>query len=418
MTSYKHLKDMPIMDAIKIVTELNPRERYNILYPSIGAVKDNSAGMALLKEHVHNAHTYVFDDDACKAVATLTSAEGGPIINKFLSDIRPPHNLFAFDLNNKIICTEGFKQPNFSLGTERVVYLCEVLNDKDWLIRVSYINFSEHGAMVSPIGHIISPTKEIFNHVTDQTSTIMKTVVKHFKDKGGKTISPLPADNAYVGFNYLHFNIGLRHEKDEDLPFVDAARCTNITVSPYTGRSLMNYINDNRSAHYIVEGKVINATASNMAEMAIYNSFRASMGSPRVLFAALLMFQLRDRIGLTAERKMGARYWYKGKQRPYLTHHNLTVVLPTPKIIERLRESIFHGGGWHNRRHNVRGHWRQSGRTGDANCGHRWEVRDNNPDKQSCFLCGRKRAFVKDFERGDAKLGYVTKEYHVETNRK
>jgi hypothetical protein len=65
------------------------------------------------------------------------------------------------------------------------------------------------------------------------------------------------------------------------------------------------------------------------------------------------------------------------------------------------------------RRHGASGHWAHLRRwfPGAPRCGHRWVAEAAN--RQVCAACGHKRVWRPEHERGDARMGRVTKEYEV-----
>jgi len=92
------------------------------------------------------------------------------------------------------------------------------------------------------------------------------------------------------------------------------------------------------------------------------------------------------------------------EQRPFLSTSIITVEVPSSR--RRIRDINDHlrgrAGGWHNRRHEVRGHWR----TADEQVSEKWE-RFYDPMAEKY----RWRLWIEGHERGDSSLGYV-EQYH------
>jgi len=94
------------------------------------------------------------------------------------------------------------------------------------------------------------------------------------------------------------------------------------------------------------------------------------------------------------------------EQRPFLSTSIITVEVPVSR--RRMREINEHlkarAGGWHNKRHEVRGHWRIS----DRQVTDKWE-RFFDPVSEKF----RYRLWIKEHERGDSSLGYVNQFHQV-----
>lgn len=130
--------------------------------------------------------------------------------------------------------------------------------------------------------------------------------------------------------------------------------------------------------------------------------------------AIILMLMLtRPREVLFDTRGVGhARALNRGHARTYLAHHVLSKSLNAPRAVKMLRGA--YPSGRHHRRHEVAGHWCQSRKVGKG-CVHEWEPAEfGDVDRWHCRKgCGAKMWWRPAHERGDAALGYVTKEYSV-----
>lgn len=94
----------------------------------------------------------------------------------------------------------------------------------------------------------------------------------------------------------------------------------------------------------------------------------------------------------------------KFEQRPYMSTSIITIEVPATR--RRVRDIERHlkdiAGGWHNRRHEVRGHWRVA----DVEVSDKW-----NPFYDPMTDKWRWRLWISRHERGDSTLGYVN-QYH------
>ena len=130
-------------------------------------------------------------------------------------------------------------------------------------------------------------------------------------------------------------------------------------------------------------------------------------------FVISLLYLLNEREYVESDET-----WRAGKARftgggfvPYLEFRRTRIKLPPPIVIARGTRALAEG--LPRRRHEVSGHWCVSHTRGDPSCDH---VYVNETDaRQTCPLCGHKRWWRNNHERGDASLGYVLKERVVTT---
>lgn len=73
-------------------------------------------------------------------------------------------------------------------------------------------------------------------------------------------------------------------------------------------------------------------------------------------------------------------------------------------------EKSFRAATHHNRRHEVRGHWRDIERAGVNGCGH--EPGDVDGNYALCKTCGHLLRWIDHHERGDEKLGWVIHDHY------
>jgi len=102
-----------------------------------------------------------------------------------------------------------------------------------------------------------------------------------------------------------------------------------------------------------------------------------------------------------------------GKIIPYLDCHTVTLKLPRKiveaHIIRQMADAVP------KRRHDVIGHWKHSRKRFPPapGCGHAFV--NATATMEACALCGHRRWWVNEFERGDASVGFVLKDRVVKT---
>ena len=144
-------------------------------------------------------------------------------------------------------------------------------------------------------------------------------------------------------------------------------------------------------------------------------------GLKRGLAAALLLNQKKTVI---SHEVPPSRRIVGGKSRTYAAHSIVTLDISSEPI--ELRQS-FQDTDIHMRRHEVRGHYVHYDIS--TSCDHDWKVLKNETllkrdmdrvgreiGRWYCASCGGRRVFKEAHYRGDAALGYVTKDYEV-TNK-
>lgn len=103
-------------------------------------------------------------------------------------------------------------------------------------------------------------------------------------------------------------------------------------------------------------------------------------------------------------------------QRQYLVHSHVHLKLPKERpfkvIIDDLGKSVIA----HKRRHHVLAHWRERQATKNNGCQHDFEAID--PMRLRCTKCEHRKWRVNQYERGDASLGYVVKDFTVSPSAK
>jgi hypothetical protein len=144
----------------------------------------------------------------------------------------------------------------------------------------------------------------------------------------------------------------------------------------------------------------------NISREAMDYMLAGSVGEIRFLSAALLFLQARRGVsigGVPFERRMT-----RGKSRVFMAHSTVTINLEGPV---EMRRAFTIGDRQSPRAHEVPAHFAH--RYGDRNCEHQWREREDEPTHWDCPLCGRFRYLRKQHMRGDASIGFVTRDYNV-----
>lgn len=135
------------------------------------------------------------------------------------------------------------------------------------------------------------------------------------------------------------------------------------------------------------------------------------MGEMRTLWAALLLInQPRHVETVKVPWQAGI---LRGKRHVYAAHNLVRINLSgQPNVRKVFLPSMVHTP---RRRHEVKGHFMHWGLV--KHCIHQWpmmpEIGPNERARWQCVKCGGWRTWRKDHVRCDARVGFVTKDYHV-----
>tara|TARA_R110000868_G_scaffold25423_4_gene99165 strand:+ start:6015 stop:6920 length:906 start_codon:yes stop_codon:yes gene_type:complete len=100
------------------------------------------------------------------------------------------------------------------------------------------------------------------------------------------------------------------------------------------------------------------------------------------------------------------------KRVSYAAHHLVKLkdeMMKTKRLSAALRQIVSLEARNAPRRHQVRGFWRHYHR--NKACVHIWPFDSDDRGNWKCTKCDTLRVWINSFERGDAGIGYVTKEY-------
>jgi hypothetical protein len=130
-------------------------------------------------------------------------------------------------------------------------------------------------------------------------------------------------------------------------------------------------------------------------------------GTWRFIAAVTALLQNREITTYEQYVNPGRRRFVSGKSVQYLRHERVKLIVPRKIALRKSIESIGHS--LQLPRFEVEGHWRSRHGVGDPRCEHpAW-----NHERRTiyrCVLCGWERWFVPSFMKGDAQIGFLTKE--------
>lgn len=153
--------------------------------------------------------------------------------------------------------------------------------------------------------------------------------------------------------------------------------------------------------------------------LAVMTDLMECSGSLRLVVTVLAMLNELPVI-LKAEQPTGKRFLGL-KQKPYLGYNKVSINLPKGRPIEVIQRLLKNAVSRERKAHEVRSHWRTF--YPKENWGfmcrplnHDW-VYDHANGYRLCGKCGAEGRLIKEFYRGNAALGWVSKEYALRADK-
>jgi hypothetical protein len=182
--------------------------------------------------------------------------------------------------------------------------------------------------------------------------------------------------------------------------------------SPYTGRFVKEILAGGMSAKGRT-GAIPDDQVIRLYRKSIDGLLNEHAGDWR--FAIALLALTNARVDVTRKaRTLDARHRdaaLRGKVKPYHEHYMVSLAVPREKVVGAILNANDYLGS-KRRRHGVVETWcwgRIEGKNkGDPSCAHTWD--EPGSRSMTCTSCGQKKWRRKAHERGDASLGYVTKD--------
>lgn len=136
----------------------------------------------------------------------------------------------------------------------------------------------------------------------------------------------------------------------------------------------------------------------------------------RLMLAMLVLINTREHVVTTVVAPEKKSRLIGGKAVPLLEYRTATLKLGVDQTVREVSRSFARAVPNPKRAHDVRGHWahtRDPGRLRNLDCGDDHEYRELTLNRQECLLCGARRWWRADHQRGDEKLGHVISETKV-----
>ncbi len=171
--------------------------------------------------------------------------------------------------------------------------------------------------------------------------------------------------------------------------------------------SLMTYASHVWSEYWPSYRELLDYPDAGMVENVVRRSVVEFSGTWRMVIALIALIQARDYTTYAPGAPNAARRRFVGNRMvPYLQHLRVELALPREVVLRRVVRGM--SGDLRLPRMEVEGHWKNRHGVGDPKCDHVWTHARRTVYR--CPLCGWERWFQPSFSRGDAEVGFVTKD--------
>lgn len=183
-------------------------------------------------------------------------------------------------------------------------------------------------------------------------------------------------------------------ELDYDLKLAKIADYATHCITPFYGE---NYYN-------AIKNESIDSDIRRMMVKTIGEIVSLQAGLYRFVLSVLALLNDKDYIQVSPIKPGASRPGLSGKPKLQPNYNFVTMTAPHNVFIrdkqgnsEAKREMI---------RHEVTGTWVNLHRTGEESCEHAFANMDETGNRKICMLCGRKKTWRREHERGNIELGF------------
>jgi len=328
----------------------------------------------------HRAMRYFISDEVVVKVAGLVKDYPNFLVHNYQFAL-PPYPCTYIEFNVDLFLKE--------LGAPTSADLAEHATSRD-----QNLGYLIDGSRISVLANGISGSEMTYKH-----------------EVGASMINYTMGDVHNPGSKMIYFNDMTDQLPDRLKTFIKSRR--EIEVAFFFGSTFTNerarwtpeIVHDLTSRFHVwIDGTVAKNTKNGEEVADILRE--GSVGDVRNMLAMLLWI---NQPKLVEFERVGAhRGWYNHRNIAYAAHHvvKLRHGLTTRKIMRALQ-----GDRRTPRRHEVAAFWRNFNK--HPGCIHEWPIYPDENGHWTCPRCGQWRTRVQDHMRGDASLGFVTKQYKV-----
>jgi hypothetical protein len=362
--------------------------------PAFGDPSERRKAGGGIRDRMIGSRRYYLDDEATLAITTL-GVQHPDLLLEMLRRARAPFEKVWIEWPTKAQA-DAIGRPHLEGTPERTGALIERLDAERPLYRMTEIGTTTSDTVqagpMSVVYDLLDPPP--LAPISD------RSLISQFVSDDPTMMNRLLIGSAYVG--------KLVDGKPEAIDDPDELRHREVQCDRLAGHATFMF---SPLGGHLYKERLENRYDRwhDITVRVLRESFQEQAGSWRFIIAALALINANDLIVRSDPWRIGRSRMVSGKVLPYLEHYTIGLKLPR-KNVEQRAVRMF-GENLPKRRHEVSGHFRQSRKQGDPDCSHVWV--EETETREVCAVCAAKRWWVNDFERGDATLGYVTKDRAV-----
>ena len=364
---------------------------------------------AAVRETMRNSQRFIVDDEVARAAAHF-GTQHPDILLSMLPRARLPFPKVWVEWSQRVVLEELGQPVESDCPPLIGAFVEQITGDEEYpLYRITEVGVDfteghERVASINATSILYSLDSPILGHAyTLQDRSDIARI---------SGISKETMDKALLGSLYTEELARYDNDLDDEPPDDEA----DIEFRLDLCRKLSGYATHVFSPFYPSYREMMEHRMHEMYGHIVRRSIVEFSGTWRLIVSLFALIQSRDYTTHERPPLNPARRRYVGnKMTPYLQHYRVKLTLPRKivlrKMIASTRESLPRP------RHSVEGHWAER---------HYAPVRYRKPDvsvtdcvhvdvaetpsRLRCALCGRATYWVKDHDRGNSEVGFVTKE--------
>jgi hypothetical protein len=348
-----------------------------------------------IKNAMREARRFYVDEDATRS-ATKLGIQHPDILLSMLKRARLPFQKIWVEWDVRAQIDEaganGASAMLYDDTPERTGCLIERMHDEEPLYRLTALGTTNENPK-----HVVVSTIGVVYHLNQPINGLPMTSDQRLISD----ITQFPDDyiqKSLIGGAYLDHEIGTDNEQIAHRKMLCdnlSSHATNV-LAPWMASAVRASLNGNGVYNKSELMKIIR------------NEVVEHSGTWRLIISLLALINSRDYVESEKTIRQGKNRSVGAKVVPYLDHWLVKLKLPRKiveaRVLREMAETIP------KRRHEVIGHFKQSRKKGLPGCEHVYV--EETATREVCIIegCGHRKWWVNEFMRGDASIGFVTKD--------
>lgn len=345
-----------------------------------------------LRTKIINARRFSLDDETTLAVQEL-GVKHPDLLHQMLRSSHAPFPLTWMEWPLDPLVADMGDDPD---RPDRTGVFVESIDDERPVYRMTPLSVTQADGESPGIG--ISPFSVVYDLHRDDNAAIVPVEetreINAFMRWPSDWLVPFLLGRAYLVAAHDKAEVATRQQQCAAI-----ARHASLGLTPVVGSYTVG----------MMQGRY-NIDPDRLRAVMLHN-MREEVGTWRFVVAALALLNRRNYVESSPWAAGKGRRFVGGKLTPYLQHYVTKLVVPRDTVIQRVTREV--ADVMPRPMTPVVGHYRHSRRYGDPTCEHAYAL--ETPNREVCVVCGAKRWRVRGHYRGDPTVGFITKDYRVET---